>query len=109
MFSRLCLFWHVLPSMLFLRYILCLFVCLSVYLYSLNVKTAEPIEPKLFVGPQIFPEKVYGLSKVQEFASNKIRFSLNFENPQNLFYKIRGPFCVFTLQCIQSEKCSKLK
>jgi len=39
-----------------------------VYLYPVTVKTAEPIGPKF--------------SKFQKFASNKIRFSLNFENPR---------------------------
>ena len=29
----------------------CLLVCLSVCLYPINVKTAEPIGPKLCVGP----------------------------------------------------------
>ena len=32
---------------------------LSVCLYPINVKTAEPIEPKFFVGPHMTPGKVY--------------------------------------------------
>ena len=40
-------------------YILCLSVCLSVCLYSINVKTAEPIGPKIFVGSRVTPGKVY--------------------------------------------------
>ena len=34
-------------------------VCLSVCLYPINVKTAEPIGPKFFVGPHVTPGKVY--------------------------------------------------
>ena len=38
----------------------CLFVCLFVCLYPINVKTAEPIGPKFFVGHHVIPGKVYG-------------------------------------------------
>jgi len=37
----------------------CLFLCLSVCLYPINVKTAEPIGPKFFVGHLGTPGKVY--------------------------------------------------
>ena len=37
----------------------CLFVCLFVCLYPINVKTAEPIGPKFFVGHHVIPGKVY--------------------------------------------------
>ena len=37
----------------------CLSVCLSVCLYPINVKTAEPIGPKFFVGHLGAPGKVY--------------------------------------------------
>ena len=37
----------------------CLFVCLFVCLYPINVKTAEPIGPKFFVGSRVIPGKVY--------------------------------------------------
>ena len=42
-------------------YILCLVsVCLLMFfLYSINVKTAEPIGPKLCVGPRMTLRKVY--------------------------------------------------
>ena len=52
--------------------------CLSVCLYPINVKTAEPIGPKTFVGPHGAPGKVYEWSKFQIFVSIKIRSSLNF-------------------------------
>ena len=37
----------------------CLFGCLSVCLYPINVKTAEPIGPKFFVGHHVTTGKVY--------------------------------------------------
>ena len=45
-------------------------VCLFVCLYPINVKTAEPIGPKFFVGSRVTPQKVYGWSNFQKFASN---------------------------------------
>ena len=56
----------------------CLSVCLFVCLYPINVKTAEPIGPKFFVGHLGTPGKVYEKSKFQIFVSIKIRSSLNF-------------------------------
>ena len=70
----------------------CLFVCLFVCLYPINVKTAEPIGPKFFVGHHVIPGKVYGWKNFQKFASIKIRFlkilkihEFFFENPRNFF------------------------
>ena len=37
----------------------CLFVCLFVCLYPINVKRAEPIGPKFFVGHDVTTGKVY--------------------------------------------------
>ena len=42
----------------YLFFMLCLSVCLSVCLYLINVKTAEPIGPKFFVGLRVTPWKV---------------------------------------------------
>ena len=53
-------------------------VCLFVWLYPINVKTAEPIGPKFFVGHLGTPGKAYESSKFQIFVSIKIRSSLNF-------------------------------
>ena len=39
---------------------------------------------------------------VQKLASYKILFSLNFENPQNMFIKSANFF--YVLQCIKKEK-----
>ena len=70
----------------------CLFVCLFVCLYPVNVKTAEPIEPKFFVGHLVTPGKVYEWSKFQIFVSIKIRSSLNFWKFTKFFVKIRELF-----------------
>ena len=35
---------------------------MSVCLYPINVKTAEPIRPKFCVGPRVAPGSVYGQS-----------------------------------------------
>ena len=59
----------------------CLSVCLFVCLYPINVKTAEPIGPKFFVGHLGTPGKVYESAKFQIF-----------ENPRIFFVKIRELF-----------------
>ena len=72
----------------------CLFVCLFVCLYPINVKTAEPIGPKFFVGHL---GTVYEWSKFQIFVSIKIRSSLNFWKfwkSTTFFVKIRQLFFV---------------
>ena len=83
-------------------YILCLSVwvsvCLFVWLYPINVKTAEPIAT---------PEKVYEWSNFQKFASSKSWLSLNFENPRNFFWNPRIFFYYFTLY--SKSKCLQLK
>ena len=67
-------------------------VCLSVCFYPINVKTAEPIGPKFFVGHHVILGKVYGWLNFQKFASIKIRFleilkihEFFFENPRIFF------------------------
>ena len=78
------------------------FDCLSVCLYSINVKMTELIGPKFCVGLHMTPGKVYGWSKFSKIRLQKIRFPLNFKNPRNFFF-INPPtilFC-FVLQCIQ--------
>ena len=94
----------IIPSRHFKKFYLyinlaCLFVCLFVCLYPINVKTAEPIGPKFFVGHLGTPGKVYESSKLQIFVSIKIRFSLNFWKFwkfTDVFVKIRFLFC-FTM------------
>ncbi len=43
--------------------------CLSVCLYPINVKTAEPIRPNFFVGHHVTTGKVYECSKFPIFVS----------------------------------------
>ena len=49
-----CSVFVILPSLIYT-----LLVWLSVSLYPINVKTAEPIGPKFCVGPQMTPGKIY--------------------------------------------------
>jgi len=73
-------------------------VCLFVCLYPINVKTAEPIGAKFFVGQIGTPGKVYEWSKFQIFVSIKIRSSLNFLKfwkSTNFFVKIRELFLFY--------------
>ena len=50
---------------LFKRHVTPLFVSLS----KKNVQTADPIGPKVRVGPHMNPERVYGCLKLQKFVS----------------------------------------
>ena len=83
------------------RNLACLFVCL----YPINVKTAEPIGPKFFVGHHVTAGKVYEWTKFKIFVSIKIRSSLNFWkfwNPRNFLWKSANYFC-FVLRFTQRE------
>ena len=89
----------------------CLFVCLSGCLYPINVKTAEPIGPKLFVGHLGTPGKVYEWSKFQIFVSIKIRSSLNFWKywkSTKFFVKIRELF-LFCFTMYTKRTCPQLE
>ena len=88
----------------------CLFVCLSVCLYPINVKTAEPIGPKFFVGHHATTGKVYEWSKFQIFVSIKIRSSFNFLKfwkSTKFFGKIRELF-LFCFTMYTKRTCSQL-
>ena len=74
----------------------CLSVCLFVCLYPINIKTAEPIGPKFFVGSRGTPGKVYGGSIFKKFASIKIRI-LKILKIHEMFLKIREIFCFYYL------------
>ena len=84
--------------------------CLLVCLYPINVKTAEPIGSKFFVGHLGTPGKVYEWSKFQIFVSIKIRSPLNFLKfwkSTKFFVKIRELFLVcFTMYT--KRTCSQL-
>ena len=71
-------------------------VCLSVRLYPIDVKTAEP-------------GKVSEYSKFQKLAFNKIQFPLKFENPRNAFNKSANFFVCFCFTMFTKRKCSQLK
>ena len=62
---------------------------LSVCLYPINVKTAEPIGPKFFVGHLGTPGKVYESSKFQIFVSHQNSIVIKFLK----ILKIREIFC----------------
>ena len=93
-------------------YILSVSDCLSVCLSPINVKTAEPIWTKFRVGHHVTPGKVYGWSKFQIFASNKIWLSLNFENLRN-YFNPRFKKIYFTLyskrECLQLKRLVSLE
>ena len=80
-----------------------LFVCC---LYTINVKTPEPIGPNLCVGPHMSPEKVNEWSKFQKFATKKIQFLFNFENPR--FLKIKSAKFFLLLHNVYKEKMLNL-
>ena len=89
----------------FYIYIYALHVCLFVCLSPINVKTAELIGPKFFVGPYVTRGKVYELLKIQIFASNKIRF---FFKSTNFFIK-SAKFCLFLFNNVCKENMIKIE
>ena len=54
--------------------ILCLSGCYAVCLYPINLKTAEPIGLKFFVGPHMTPRKVYICLKFSKLSCEKFDF-----------------------------------
>ena len=55
--------------------IVCLSGCLSICLYPINGKTADPIEPKFCVGPRMSPGNVYECSELQKVVCKKKQVS----------------------------------
>ena len=47
------------------------FVCLSVCLYPINVKTAEPIGPNFGVGPHVTPKEGLRMIKISKLGVKK--------------------------------------
>ena len=77
---------------------------------KINVKSAEPIGPKFFVGHHVTPGKVYEWSKFQIFVSIKIRSSLNFWKfwkSTKFFVKIRE-LILFCFTMYTKRTCSQL-
>ena len=81
----------------------CLSWCLFVCLYPINVKTAEPIGLKFFVGHHVTTGKVYEWSKFQIFVFIKIRSSLKFWK----FWKSTTLF-LFCFTMYTKRTCSQL-
>jgi len=81
------------------------FACLAVCLFVSNKlsKRLNPSEPN-FVWDLTWPKgKVYGWSKFQKLASNKIRISLNLKNPQNFFIKFPNFVLMYTMKLLTIE------
>ena len=85
------------------KFILCLSVCLSACLYPINVKTAKPIGPKIFVGATRDPREGLRLIKCSKICLHQNSIFKNFENLRNFFYKIRELLFVFAFQ-VYTEK-----
>jgi len=73
-------------------------------LYPINVKSAEHIWPKFFVGSHVTPGKVYE-SKYKKLRL-KIFIFVKFENAQKNIMKIRKLF-YFWFQTVQIEDAHK--
>ena len=65
--------------------LVCLFVCLFVCLYPINVKTAEPIGPKFFVGSHVTPGKIYESSKLKKISVKKIFIFVKFKMHRKIY------------------------
>ena len=85
-----------------------MFVCFFVWLFSINVKTAEQIGSKFCVGPHVTPGKVYGWWKFQNLGSIRFWFSINFEITR-IFFQIRELYCFYCFTVYTKRKCSQLK
>ena len=63
-------------------------VWVSVCVFVFNKRQKGVSDPaQIFLGTSHDPEKLFRWSKFQNLASNKIRFTLNFENLLNFFIK----------------------
>ena len=80
----------------------CLFVWVSVRFYPINVKTAEPIGPKFFVGPRVTPGKVSG-SEFSKICLLQNSICENFKNPGIFFIKFAKFLLVFVLQYVRRD------
>ena len=75
----------------------CLSVCLSVCLYPINVKTAEPIEPKFFVGHHVTTGKVYEWSKISNICLHKNSIFIS-------IYKFGLSACLFVCLFVSNKR-----
>ena len=84
-------------------YFTCLFGCLSIHLYPINVKKAEPIGPKFCVGHRVTPEKDFGWSKLKKNCLQQI--SLNLDIPR-IYFRKSAHYFVF-VQLIEGGKANQ--
>ena len=88
-------------------------VCLSlsVFLYPMNVKTAEPIGPEFCVGPHVTQGKVYDWSKFQKFVFKSVfLFLQTFENVRkNIIKSANFLYCLFSTVQTTKRRCSQIK
>ena len=63
----------------------------------------KPIRTTIIVEPHVTPGKVYGRLKFNKLFSNKIRYTLHFENPRILFLKTAN-FFIFGFTMYTKEK-----
>ena len=63
--------------------------------------------PKYCVEHHMTPAKLYEIPSFKKLASQKIRFSLNFENPRIFSLNLQTSSFI-ALQCLQRQKCSQL-
>ena len=72
----------------------CLFVCLFVCLYPINVKTAEPIRPKFFVG-SLMSHKGRFTIKISKISLQQNLNVIKCWNPRFFFLQNPKTFCLF--------------
>ena len=86
--------------------------CLSVRLYPINFKTAEPIGPTNFVGSRVTPGKVYEWLKFKNLCLKVFFIFVNIfkilKIRNSFFYKIRDIFFSLFFN-VTMRKCSQLK
>ena len=79
------------------------YACLSVYLFPIKVKTAEPIGPKFCVGPCVTPGKIYGCSDLQKVESKSFWFLWNFKYARKKIFENPWTFLVVLYCTVQRE------
>ena len=78
------------------------------FLYPINVTTAKPIEPKIFMGPHVTPGKVYEWSKFQKFVFKSFHFCKILKMREKV---LRNPqtFLLFLFLYCTKRRCSQIK
>ena len=79
---------------LFCLHMLTFTACLSVCLFVSNVKTAEPIEPKFYVGPHMTPGKVLDAPNYKDLCPNVFDFCKDFRIREKVLLDPRTFFVI---------------